>query len=161
MKHLLFLLTLALFITSCAKDDDADVIINGVNVNTAVSTFNSFRTQGISGFPAVDKLIWNDILSQAAYDYAVAKTEDINTPSNIYFLSNGQTILDFPPMLQFQGVANFALYYAYPENADVNEVINAGFTFGDQQVLGGLMSPTATHFGMGQFGGQWFLIMAE
>ena len=106
-------------------------------------------------------MTWNDILSQAAYDYAVAKTEDINTPANIYFLSNGQSILDFPPMLQFSGVANYALYYAFPETADVNEVINAGFASGDQLVLAGLMSANATQFGMGQYGGHWFLIMAE
>ena len=161
MKQLFVILVFASLLTACANDDNEDIIVNGVNVNTDVSTFNSFRTQGISGFPGVEDVTWNDILSQAAYDYAVAKTEDINTPANIYFLSNGQSILDFPPMLQFSGVANYALYYAFPETADVNEVINAGFASGDQLVLEGLMSANATQFGMGQYGGHWFLIMAE
>ena len=163
MKISLFFLSLVCFLASCKKDSvDEDKFLNGINVNSAVSTFNSFRTQGISGFPGVAAVKWNDTLSNAAYNFAKAKGEDANTPSNVYFLENGQTILDFPAILNYSKFTNFALYYAFAADADVKAVITAGFaTSNDQAILSGLMSPTAKQFGMGQFRGRWFLIMSN
>ena len=157
---LVLLLTTILF--SCKKsDNEQDRIINGVNVNIATSTFNSFRAKGITGYPGVNAVTWNDTLSLAAYNFAKAKTEDANTPSNIYFLSNGKIILDFPSILNYSGIANFALYYGFPADAHVTTVINAGFAETDPTILAGLMSSTAKKFGMGQFGGKWFVIMSD
>jgi len=164
IKKLFFLIFFTCILVSCKKNPATtpqDKTMNGVNVTIAVSTFNSYRTQGISGHPAVAAVVWNDTLSQAAYNYAKAKTEDVNTPSNIYFLSNGQFILDFPPMLNYSRSANFALYYAYPENADTKEVVDAGFASTDQTILNGLMNSDAKQFGMAQYGGKWFLIMSN
>ena len=162
MKLSILILLLACSLTSCKKDSkEQDRIVNGVNVNIAVSSFNSFRTQGISGYPGVPAGSWNDTLSLAAYNFAKAKTEDINTPTNIYYLSNGQFILDFPVILNFSGSANFALYYGFPANADVNTVINAGFASNDQNILAGLMNSTAKQFGMGHYSDKWFVIMSQ
>lgn len=163
MKVSLFILCLACSLVSCTKDNaEQDKVVNGVNVNIAVSTVNSFRTKGISGYPSVAAIKWNDILSNAAYNFAKAKAEDNNTPSNVYFLANGQTILDFPAMLNYSGTANYALHYGFPADADVKTVINAGFaSTNDAAILSGLMSASAKEFGMGQFGGRWFLIMAN
>src|SRR5690606_20022943 len=97
MKLRITILFISILLFSCSKDnDETDRIVNNVNVNTATSSFNSFRIQGISGYPSVEPVTWNDTLSKAAYDYAKAKTEDINIPGSIYYLSNGQFILDFP-----------------------------------------------------------------
>jgi len=135
--------------------------MNGVNVNMAISTFNSFRSQGIVGFPSVAGVTWNDTLSNAAYNFAKAKTDDINTPANIYVLSSGQFILDFPNLLKYSRNSNFALYYGFPANADVITVINSGFSTNDQTILSGLMSSNAKQFGMGQFGDKWFIILSN
>jgi hypothetical protein len=162
MNKSLVMLFFSYMLISCSKDIyEPDRIVNGVNVNVAVSTFNSYRTQGIPEYPSVGAVIWNDTLSMAAYNYAKAKTEDTNTPSNIYFLSNGQWILDFPANLNYSRNANFALYYGFPTDADVTTVINAGFASNNQMILAGLMSSTAKQFGMGQFGGKWFVIMSN
>ena len=162
MKISILILTLASLFASCKKDSkEQDRIINGVNVNIAVSTFNSFRANGVTSHPSVAAVNWNDTLSLAAYNFAKAKTEDINTPSNVYMLSNGQFILDFPNTLNYSRVANFALYYGYPADADVSTVISAGFASNDQTILDGLMSSTAKQFGMGEFGGKWFVIMSN
>lgn len=135
--------------------------MNGVKVDDATTAFNSYRTEGIDGYAAVNALRWNDTLSLAAYNYAKAKSEDANTPSSIYYLSNGQMILDFPPKLGYKSNANFALYYAYPADADVKDVISGGFALSQQNILNGLMSASARQFGMGQHGEKWFLIMSE
>ena len=113
MKASLIILSLAFFLASCKKNsDDQDRVVNGVNVNSAVSTFNSFRTKGLSGYPSVAEVKWNDTLSNAAYNYAKAKAIDVNTPSSAYFLANGQMILNFPASLKYSRFANYALYYA-------------------------------------------------
>ncbi len=162
MKASLLVIFLATLLLSCDKtEDEPDRIINGINVNIATSSFNSFRIQGMSGYPSVNEVTWNDTLSLAAYNYAKAKTVDTNTPSNVYFLSNGQMILDFPRIHNFSGNANFALYYGYPADSDVTTVINAGFASTNHTILSELMSPTAKQFGMGQFGGKWFVIMSK
>ena len=166
MKATLSLLCLVAFLFSCKKDDDEqapqqDRILNGVNVNVATSTFNSFRTQGIQGHPAVQAVTWNDTLSHAAYNYAKAKTEDSIATSSIYYLSNGQFILDFPGLLNYSRLASFALYYGFPANTNVSIVINAGFASTDQATLSGLMDSTFRQFGMGQYGDKWFVMLSE
>lgn len=118
-------------------------------------------TQGITGHPAVAAVSWNDTLSNAAYNFAKAKAEDSNTPPNSYYLSNGQSIFDFPANLHYSRPANFALYYGFPADTDVKTVINAGFASTDQNILNGLMNPAARQFGKGQFGGSWFVIMSN
>jgi hypothetical protein len=162
MKNLLVILFLTSLLFSCKKEEVVqDKLMNGVNVNIAISTFNSFRTQGISGFPSVAAITWNDTLSNAAYNFAKAKTDDINTPANIYILSSGQFILDFPNFLNYSRNSNFALHYGFPANSDVISVINSGFAINDQTVLTGLMSSNAKQFGMGQYGDKWFIIMSN
>jgi hypothetical protein len=162
MKTSFLIVILATLFFSCKKDDkNSDRIVNGVNVNVATSSFNTYRTQGLTGHPSVNAVTWNDTLSLAAYNFAKAKTEDTNTPSNIYFLSTGQMILDFPDLLNYSKNANFALYYGYPAETDVTTVINAGFAATDETILNGLMNPNAKQFGLGQFGGKWFLIMSN
>lgn len=162
MKNSLVILFLLCILFSCTKDDaEKDRILNGVNVNVAVSTLNSFRTQGITDYPSVSAVRWNDTLSQAAYNFAKAKTEDVNTPSSAYDLSNGQMILNFPNMLNYSGRANFALFFGYPADADVINVINAGFATNNPFVLAQLMNPNAKRFGMGQYGGKWYLILSN
>lgn len=165
MKTSLLALFVVSLLFSCKKEtntQDEDRIVNGVKVNLATTTLNSFRTQGISGHPPVGKLVWNDTLSNAAYNFAKAKAEDINTPSNIYLLSNGLSVFDFPVILNYSsGQANFSLCYRYPAEADVKNIINAGFESTDQTILSGLMSPAAKQFGMGQYDDKWYLIMSE
>lgn len=153
---------------SCKKSDSQtkspdtpDKVMNGINVNIATSAFNAYRTQGIPGYPGVAAITWNDTLSNAAYNFAKAKTEDGNASSSTYSLSNGQFILDFPGILHYSGTANFALFYGYPANTDVKTVVNSGFTSNDQTVLNGLMSSTTKQFGMAQFGEKWYVIMAD
>lgn len=162
MKPLLALLLLPFLMISCKKDDaPQDRVINGVNVTVATASFNEFRTQGITGYPAVAAVTWNDTLSTAAYNFAKQKSEDINTPSNVYFLSNGQTIFNFPPALNYSRTANFALHYGYPADADVKTIIAAGFSSTDAMIKNGLMNGSAKEFGIGQFGGKWYLIMSN
>ena len=162
LKLPLLLLLLSVLLFSCSKDKAGeDKTVNGIKVNTAVSNFNSFRTQGIPGYPAVAAVKWNDTLSLAAYNFAKAKTEDTNTPDNSYVLSNGQLILDFPDLLNFSGNANFALYYGFPADAEISTVIRAGFESDESTIVAGLMSASAKQFGMGQYGGKWYVIMSE
>ena len=162
MKISILILTLAILLVSCKKDTkEQDRTINGVNVNIAVSTFNSFRTKGISNYPSVAAVSWNDTLSLAAYNFAKAKAEDIGTSSNVYSLSNGQFILDFPRALNYSRLANFALHYSYAEGTDLSTVIGVGFASDDQTILDGLMSSKFKQFGMGDFEGELFLIMSN
>lgn len=162
MRVSLLMLFLVFVLASCKKDNPGqDKVVNGVNVNIAVSTFNSFRTQGLPGHPGVAEVAWNDTLSNAAYNFAKAKAEDSGPSSSNYFLSDGESILNFPAKLNYSRSATFALYYGYPADTDVKTVINAGFASSDQDILNGLMSPAAKQFGMGQFGGTWFVIMSN
>lgn len=163
MKTSLLVLFLVSLLFSCKKEINNQVedrIMNGVDVNLATTTLNSFRTKGITGYPPVGKVAWNDTLSNAAYNFAKAKAEDINTPSNYYLLSNGESILIFPDLLNYSRGANFALYYGFPADAEVKTVLSAGFESTDQTILFGLMLSFAKEFGMGQFGGKWYLIIA-
>jgi len=162
MRVFSLMLFVAFALTSCKKDNPGqEKVVNGINVSIAVSTFNSFRTQGLSGHPGVAAVTWNDTLSNAAYNFAKAKAEDSGISSNNYFLSNGESILNFPAKLNYSRPANFALYYGFPADTDVKTVITAGFASNDQLILNGLMNPAAKQFGMGRFGGTWFVIMSN
>lgn len=168
MRASIFVLFLACLLASCKKEsskvDNGSVpanIVNGINVSTAIHALNEYRTNGIQGYPSVPAVAWNDTLSDAAYNFANAKIEDSIPSSSNYTLSDGQFILDFPAMLNYSGTANFALYYGFPSDADVTTVIDAGFATTDPSILNGLMSQNAARFGMGQSGGNWYLIMSN
>lgn len=161
MTRLIALFVLVTLLISCKKDKDDNVVVNGVEVNRAVSEMNTFRTQGIAGYPAVAALSWNDTLSNAAFNFAKAKAEDVNTPASAYTLSNGQFILNFPQLLNYSRSANFALFYGYPADAGVATVIAAGFASNDPMILGGLMNASARQMGMAQYQGRWYLILSN
>lgn len=163
MKQLLSIIAFLAVLSSCKKssnDAQPDKVMNGVNVTVAVSSFNSFRTQGITGYPATTSVTWNDTLSNAAYNFAVAKSQDASS-TNSYQLSNGQMIFSFPAALQYSRNTFYALHYAYPSTTDVKTVITAGFTSTDPTIKAGLMSASAKQFGMAQYANHWYLLMSN
>lgn len=158
MKTFVVLICLAIpFLSSCSKDDDNEVV-NGVNVDLAVNSFNTYRTQGHMGYPAVSAANWSPQLSTAAYNFAKAKAEDPNPIADNYELSSGARIFNYPAMAGFSGSVTMALYMAFPSTTSVSEVLHASFS--DPAVVAALMSPSETRFGIGQYGDRWYLMMA-
>lgn len=156
------ILMLTILHVSCKKSvEKTDSVVNGINVNKASSSLNSFRVNGVPGYRGVAPVYWNDTLAQAAYNFAKAKAEDAMPNSRFYELSNGMTIFDFPPTLHYSRLADFALYREDPSDADVSTVISSVFTKSRESDLKELMNPNALEFGIEQFGGKWYLYMAN
>ena len=160
MKRMIALFCLSLLFWNCSKDEDNSDTLNGINVTKALAEVNQFRTNGVAPYPPAPALTWNDTLSHAAYNFAIAKAQD-GQGTNVYVLSNGQMILDFPSLLGFSRNAIYALYYGYPSGTDLASVIASGFQSVDPMIVSGLMNPSARQMGMAQSGGAWYLILSN
>ena len=156
IKFLLFTVVIAL--CSCSKEKN-DTVMNGVNVDVAVSTMNAHRAQGYPGNPPAGALVWDEKLSLAAYNFARAKLEDPSPIADNYSLSTGQSIFTFPAAAGYVGTVTMSLYAAFPSTADVKTVIDAAFVGAFTIDL--LMDPTVQEFGMGRYENKWYLIMGK
>jgi hypothetical protein len=153
----------SLFFISCTKSSTPDIIKNGVDENQAASAINAYRTAGFESFPAVAAVVWNDTLSNAAYNFAMAKANDPGVGSDEYTLSNSHTIFDYPGYIGYHETAIFAQFYGYPANANVKTVIDAGVVQNESNntLTGEFMSSNGKKFGMAEYAGSWYLIISN